>query len=116
MIHLSHCIACGHSITLPLYEGGEHPLSVMHLPQSEIDARNVARFTMDFHACARCGHVFNRAFRYADIPYEGNSNLMFNHGSGWQVYMQDLITKLVESHDLSGKTLLEIGCGDGHFS
>jgi len=79
------------------------------------DAQNIARYPMNFRACAECGHIFNIEFDYSEIPYVENSNLMFNKGAGWQIYLDELIDNLDEHHSLEGKILLEIGCGEGHF-
>ena len=109
------CIACGFHITLEVFHGEDQPLSVLHLPRSRGEARDALRFPMDFRACANCGHIFNVRFDYYRVPYEDNSNLMYNDARRWRQYMLDLIDELVEKYHARGKTLIDIGCGDGGF-
>lgn len=110
-----HCIACGYHITHPVYHPEKTPLCALHLPQSREEAREVLRFPLEFNACANCGHIFNTEFEYYRVPYEHNSNLMYNEGLLWKQHMSRLIDILVDQYDCRGKTLLDIGCGDGGF-
>jgi len=109
------CIACGFHLTHEVYHGADQPLSVLHLPRSHEEARDALKFPMNFRACANCGHIFNVDFDYYKVPYEDNSNLMYNQARAWKLYMQGLIDELVEDHGARGKTLVDIGCGDGGF-
>ena len=109
------CIACGFHITHELYHPSDQPLSVLNLPKTRDDARNALRFPMNFHVCANCGHIFNVEFDYYRIPYEDDSNLMYNKAKMWGGYLETLVDRLVSDHDAGGKTLVDIGCGDGGF-
>lgn len=111
---MAHCIACGYSVSYPFFHPEDQPLAALYLPPSAVEARNIARYPLDFHACARCGHVYNIAFDYARVPYANNSNLMYNTGSGWQEYMDGLADHVTAAYK-HAVTWLEIGCGDGHF-
>ncbi|MBN2023112.1 MAG: methyltransferase domain-containing protein [Pirellulales bacterium] len=109
------CPACGFRIAHPLYHPEPQPLAALNLPRSGEAAREALRFPMDFHVCAFCGHIFNRQFDYYRIPYEEDSNLMYNRGALWQDHMGRLVDLLVDEYDMRGKTLVDIGCGDGLF-
>lgn len=111
----THCIACGYAITHPYFHTEDHPLSVMYLPTSKEEAQSIKRFPMRFNMCARCGHVFNTKFSYAQVPYDSNSNLMYNKGVGWRTYIRDLLARMDRYYGWQGKTCIEIGCGDGGF-
>jgi len=111
----SPCPACGFRIAHPLYHPHPQPLAALNLPRSGEAARDALRFPMDFHACAFCGHIFNRQFDYYQIPYEEDSNLMYNRGALWQAHMDRLVELLLRDYDARGKTLVDIGCGDGLF-
>jgi len=111
----ANCIACGCHITYEVYRPGEHPLSVLALPKTRQEARNAVRFPMNFRACGDCGHIFNADFDYYQIPYEEDSNLMYNQAVIWRQYMEDLVDELVSRYHAAGKTLVDIGCGDGGF-
>jgi len=109
------CLACGWKITYPLYNPRPQPLAALALPRSAQAARSAERLPMDFHICARCGHVFNVAFEYSRVPYEQDSNLMYNRGARWQDHLRHVARLLGRRHALAGKTLVDIGCGDGLF-
>lgn len=109
------CIACGYHLTYPLYQPVKQPLAALHLPKSKEDAKDALTFPMNFRACAYCGHIFNVEFDYLQVPYEDDSNLMYNNAVIWQKYLNDLIDRLVKNYNTRNKTLIDIGCGDGGF-
>lgn len=110
------CIVCGNDLLLKLSDIADQPLAALNLPKTADIAHEALRFPMDFHLCAFCGHVFNTAFSYAQIPYAEDSNLMFNSGALWQEHMQILVDKLVKNkHIWSDAPAIDIGCGDGQF-
>ena len=110
-----HCIACGYHISYPIYQPEDQPLAALALPASAEQAQNINRYPINFYACANCGHIFNVAFDINHVPYEGNSNLMYNAGVGWQKYMTELVDEISHRYDLRAKTIIDIGCGDGGF-
>ncbi len=109
------CIACGCHRTYPVYHPDDHPLSVLDLPRTAEEARAAPRLPMNFRACAHCGHIFNVEFDYERIPYNNDSNLMYNAAPRWVAHMEELIDGLLSRYDLAGATLVDIGCGDGGF-
>lgn len=111
----THCIACGYSASHPYWHTEDHPLSVMYLPKSKEEALGLKKFPMKFNICARCGHIFNTEFSYEKVPYEANSNLMYNRGIGWRDYIRELLMRMDRYYGWRGKTCVEIGCGDGGF-
>jgi len=110
-----HCIACDYPVTYPLFHPEDQPLSALNLPKSEAEAKARPAHPMDFHTCANCGHIFNVQFDYSVIPYDEDSNLMYNAGAGWQRFMQEYLQDVSTRHDLDKTTWIDIGCGDGHF-
>jgi len=64
--------------------------------------------------CVACGHVYNRSFDYAEVPYSEKPNLMFNRGSVWSSFITDLQKKLL-SRLKQSPVVVEIGHGDGSF-
>jgi hypothetical protein len=65
--------------------------------------------------CARCGHVFNRAFDPALTEYTQAYENSLHFSPRFQDYAHALAAGLVERHDLRGRRLVEIGAGQGDF-
>lgn len=108
------CPACGHHIAVPFLDGGNQPLATLAWPMSAAEARNLPRFTLDFVRCVECGHVFNMAFDYANVPYSDKPNLMFNAATNWSAFLEETRTRILERLGET-PTVVEIGHGDGTF-
>jgi hypothetical protein len=89
------------------------PLAALNLPKTQPDAERALRYPMNFYVCLKCGHIFNVDFDVARIPYEEDSNLMYNSGSGWNDHMENIVQILRGGYNAWGKTLIDIGAGDG---
>ncbi|EQB39080.1 hypothetical protein M947_07925 [Sulfurimonas hongkongensis] len=109
-----HCRVCGSSLLERLYAPAKQPLAALNLPKSKEKALEAPTYELDFHICLSCSHVYNIAFDYYKIPYEEDSNLMYNSGNDWQLHILD-VAKLASSYGLKGKCIVDIGCGDGGF-
>jgi len=110
------CTACGHSILYPLFNPTPQPLAALNLPKTQEEAVNALRYSMNFYECAFCSHVFNIDFDYSRIPYEEDSNRMYNSGIMWQQHLFK-VTSLLDSYlnDWSKQVAIDIGAGDGQF-
>lgn len=112
--HTASCPACGHHIAVPFFDGGRQPLATLSWPTTAATARSLPALPLDFVMCVNCGHVFNTAFNYADVPYSEKPNLMFNRGVAWTEFLSDLrATILAQLPDRP--IVVEIGHGDGSF-
>jgi len=109
------CLACKSVYNYPIARWDKMPLSVLGLPRSEREARHMRGLVMDVRQCATCSHVFHSDFNYDHIPYRTGSNLVYNDGSSWRKYHDDLVEEWVRDYDLVGKRVVEIGCGEGLF-
>ena len=110
----SICPVCYHSVAVPFFMGGQHPLATLGWPASEAEAKAMPRYPQEFVQCLGCSHVWNRTFDYAAIPYQKNANRMFNNGMIWQGHLattRDLLLKYLPENP----TIIDIGCGEGHF-
>lgn len=113
---MQNCIACGSNILYPLFRPNPQPLAALNLPKTQTEAVNALRYPMNFFMCAFCGHVFNISFDYTRIPYEEDSNRMFNSGVGWQQHLFK-VAGLLNSYipDWKNQVAIDIGTGDGQF-
>jgi SAM-dependent methyltransferase len=113
---MSGCPVCGCGWSYDLFNPGPQPLSALGLPKSHEEAISRSKYQMDFVACYSCGHIYNRGFKYEDVPYETNSNLMYNNGYGWLQHIDDIIDWILQYKEvLKAGPVIDIGCGDGQF-
>lgn len=79
------------------------------------EARFIKRGQLEMMVCEECGFVFNRSFD-PDLPAYGQSydntqscSLFFD------AYLDELAKNLVEKCGVRNSTIVEVGCGKGHF-
>lgn len=108
------CPVCCHTVAAHFFDGGEQTLATLGWPDSATAARSMPRHPQDFVLCPKCSHVWNRSFTYDAIPYQNNPNRMFNKGGIWKGHLaktRDLLLR----HLPEAPTVVDIGCGEGHF-
>lgn len=108
------CPVCAYTIALPFFNGGLQTLATLGWPKSAAEAQTMPRHPQDFVQCPACSHVWNRSFRYDAIPYQNNPNRMFNSGGIWKGHLAQTRDSLLV-HLPEAPTVVEIGCGEGHF-
>jgi hypothetical protein len=108
------CPACANTVAAPFFDGGPHPLATLGWPRSADEARAMPRHPHEFVQCPACTHVWNRGFRYDAVPYGNSPNRMFNAGLIWKGYLAESCQRLIGRLP-AAPTLVEIGCGEGHF-
>ncbi len=111
---MSICPVCSYSCGTLIYNGGNQPLSTLAWPETHVEAKDMRKYPHIFVQCLSCSHVWNSAFNYDVIPYTNKPNLMFNNGSIWKNYLMETRNMLLE-HLPSSPTIIDIGCGEGHF-
>ena len=111
---VAHCPVCDCAVAAPFFNGGAQPLATLGWPGCAEEAQAMPRFPLAFVQCPCCTHVWNRLFSYEAIPYEKNPNHMFNAGLIWQGHLS-ATRELLRSHLPDNPTVVEIGCGEGHF-
>jgi len=108
------CPVCGVPLAVPFFAGGQAPLATLGWPRTREEAQAMPRYPLDFVQCAACGHVWNRAFRYEDVPYDDQPNRMFNTGLLWRGHLAELADATLALLP-ENPCVVEIGCGCGHF-
>ena len=109
-----NCPACGYHVSVPFFDGGKQPLTVIAWPTDSRSAQDLPRLPLDFVRCIDCGHVYNASFDYSKIPYSEKPNLMFNQGSNWSEFIRDIRDKIIKLLP-PDPVIVEIGHGDGSF-
>jgi hypothetical protein len=108
------CPVCAHGIAVAFFNGGRQALATLGWPKSSAEAQAMPVHPHDFVQCPACSHVWNRSFRYDAIPYQNNPMRMFNQGNIWKGHLAETRDSLLK-HLPINPTVIEIGCGEGHF-
>lgn len=108
------CPVCDYHIASSFFDGGEQTLATLAWPASQAEAQALPRHSLDFVQCSSCSHVWNRSFSYDAVPYQNNPNRMFNRGGIWRGHLADTLDALLAQLP-ANPTVVEIGCGEGHF-
>ena len=111
---MKKCPVCYSVNAAKCFDGGTKPLATLEWPSSSSQAINMTEYPLDYVQCMRCSHIWNSQFNYQVIPYEDNPNRMFNNGTHWQSYMKKILARLIQVLP-SNPTVIDIGCGEGHF-
>ncbi|MEM9128108.1 MAG: class I SAM-dependent methyltransferase [Pseudomonadota bacterium] len=78
-------------------------------------ARAAPAGTVDLKLCPETGFIWNGAFDPARMVYAPGYENALHFSPKFQAFAEDLVAGLVARHDLKGKHVVEIGCGDGHI-
>lgn len=113
-LHASTCPACGHHVAVSFFDGGHQALATIAWPRSMEEARAMPGLPLSFVRCVDCGHVYNKDFDYANVPYSDKPNLMFNRALIWSEHLRR-IRDLIIDHLPEKPVVVEIGCGEGHL-
>jgi SAM-dependent methyltransferase len=79
------------------------------------DARNAPLGDVALTRCSDCGLIFNSVFDADQVRYSPGYENSLHYSHTFQAYATGLARDLVERHDLTGRTVLEIGPGQGDF-
>lgn len=82
---------------------------------SQEAAITVARGELDFVICEACGFVFNQVFDLSRLNYGKHYDNTQSCSAYFDAYLDDLVQRMVEQHGVRNCTIVEVGCGKGHF-
>jgi hypothetical protein len=109
------CPICGAAKTLPFFELNNVPVEEGILFASKEDAFQCPTGDIKLSYCLACGYIWNRAYVPDLVKFDERYNVSLHYSSLYQEFIRNLALRLVETYDLYGKTILEIGCGKGEF-
>lgn len=114
-VRRENCPVCNAEGLEPFCEIASVPVFCNVLSPTAAEARATARGDMALAVCARCGHVYNTAFRPELVAYNPEYENSLHFSPRFREYARELIADLLARHDLEGGTVVEIGCGKGEF-
>ena len=109
------CVACGQAELVEFADLGEIPVlcGVHYATEAEALASPVGQMLLAY--CPGCAYVRNVAFDPDKLIYDTTMDTNLHHSPAFQRFSTELVHGLVERYDLAGRTVLDIGCGQGEF-
>jgi SAM-dependent methyltransferase len=65
--------------------------------------------------CGRCGFVFNKAFEPQKLTYGQDYENTQSCSESFSKHMSDLVERMLVQESVCNSTIVEVGCGKGHF-
>jgi 2-polyprenyl-3-methyl-5-hydroxy-6-metoxy-1,4-benzoquinol methylase len=109
------CDACGDDDLVDFADLGDVPaLAGVHWDtHGDAVASPVGRLRLA--SCPACGYVRNVAYDPSLVSYDTSMDTTLFHSVTFQQFSVDLVQSLNDRYDLSGKLVLDVGCGQGEF-
>src|SRR6516162_10405162 len=109
------CLICGGAPLELLISIPDVPTLCNRLCASEAEAANAPRGDISLIYCLDCGHVVNSAFDQARVNYDGRFENTLTFSARYRQYAEATAERVINRYGLSGKRIVEIGCGSGDF-
>lgn len=77
--------------------------------------RTVTCGELDLVICEACGFVFNQAFDLSRLSYGEDYDNTQSCSAYFDAYLDGLVQDMVERQGVRNCTIVEVGCGKGHF-
>lgn len=107
------CPVCRSGDLLEIIDLGEVPLFCNVQWPTREEALQAASAPMRLVGCMRCGHHFNASFEPGRLRYAPAYDTSQHHSATFSAYAHALAARLVDTHDLHGKAVVDVGCGKG---
>lgn len=109
------CPGCGQRDLISFYMLKGLPAHVGVTYATADDARRAPHG--DFHLCfcQHCGLVYNTAYDADRLDFSPGYDASITSSAQFMRFLDSIIDRLIDRYKLSGKTVLEVGCGIGHF-
>jgi SAM-dependent methyltransferase len=109
------CPVCGSPSPSPVVELLGVPVFCNVLHDTRADAQRAALGDVRLVACSECGLLYNATFDAELARYAPGYENALHHSPTFAAFSEELARRLVHDHDLQGRTVVEIGPGDGSF-
>jgi SAM-dependent methyltransferase len=109
------CPACGLRDPVPIADLGEVPVLSGHTFGTADEAAASPRGPLRLAQCPACAHLVNTAFDSELMTYGGQYDNSLHHSATFADYATALVKHLTAAYQLAGRTVLELGCGNGEF-
>ncbi len=109
------CPNCGSPGMEVFYTVDNVPIHSVLLLDTREEAIHYPTGTIALGLCNHCGFISNVAFDGRLQEYAGRYEATQSYSPTFSAFSRSLALDLIERYDLHGKTIIEIGCGQGEF-
>jgi methyltransferase family protein/C-methyltransferase-like protein len=114
MTKTSNCILCESLDTFDFFQLPPVPTQDGVMCSSEIAAKNVDKGIINLRFCQHCGFIQNEGYDPNKISFD-NYDFSNDRSPLFSAYVNELSDRLIKQYNLKGKTIIDIGSGDGVF-
>ncbi len=111
----NECPNCLKTGVMPFYRVSDIPVHSVLLMRSLELAKSYPRRNLELAHCPHCGFIFNAVFDPTVHEYSTSCEESQGFSPTFNEFSRSLAKRWVETYGLTGKTVLEIGCGKGEF-
>ena len=109
------CPVCRSSDAVVLIEMSQVPVHCNVLCSTYNEAVNAPKGDIRLEFCWTCAHTYNSVFQPDLVHYTPHYENSLHFSPRFQAYAESLAARLVDKYDLHGKSIIEIGAGQGEF-
>jgi SAM-dependent methyltransferase len=109
------CPACGGVDLGIFFQLPDLPTNCIALRETREAALQVSKGVIKLGFCGRCGAVSNILYDASRLEYDPTYDNSLDFSPRFQQYTDELARELVARHHLRGKSIIEVGCGNGEF-
>ena len=112
---LYRCPACAGENTKVFYSLEKIPVHSVRLLWSRDEAMQLTSGKMDLTHCPDCGFIYNQSYNPELQDYSAEYESTQAYSATFNAFAKRLAQQLIDRYDLHGKSIIEIGCGQGEF-
>ena len=109
------CPVCRNTEVVTFFELRGVPIHCNVLHSSREQAICAPSGDMQLGFCRTCGMIYNLGFDPSRMRYDVEYENSLQYSPAFRDYLRRLSRRLVDQYRLTGKNIVEIGCGDGYF-
>jgi 2-polyprenyl-3-methyl-5-hydroxy-6-metoxy-1,4-benzoquinol methylase len=109
------CPVCEHAQLKPFLHRSRVPVHQNLVVTSQDAARKGGHEELNFVVCETCGFVFNHSFDLSRLSYGEDYDNTQSYSDYFDAYLNGLVKDIVERQGVRNCTIVEVGCGKGHF-
>ena len=112
---ITNCPTCQSSKLGTFLEQKEIPTNSYLMLRDQDQALSYPTGNMALTLCDDCGYIFNAAFIPDNTEYSESYEASQGSSKVFMAWLEVMAAEFVKRNDLQGKTIFEVGCGQGEF-